>query len=936
MPEQPCEQTHGSYEYGRWKEIKNLFAQALSIPPTAREPWLAQICGADDVLHDGVRRLLAEYYSAPGFMEPCDIETSPTPSLPSGTMLAERFEILRQIGRGGMGEVYEVFDTTLGERFALKTLRRDLGFETGSTSRFRRELLLTRQITHPNVCRVSEFHETRDSSGQPLSFFTMELLVGATLAERISTKGRIDRIEALPLIRQIAAGLNEVHRLGIVHRDLKPSNIMLVDEPTGSHRVVLMDFGLARSSRPGALSDTRTGMLLGTPAYMAPEQFRKGIVTPACDIYAFGVTMFEMLTGRSHPLFSPRSGSPDLDAQFEEILSRCLDADPLKRPKSAGEIIEALEGPDPTKRVLLPVVIAVAASIGVFGLAIGLWNNRAPGVQRSAVITKLTFDKGMTIDPAATPDGKVLVYASDRGTRGDLNIWMERSGTGEPIQLTDDPGNEDQPSISPDGKLVAYHSQRDNTLYLKVLGSRYARPLAKWGQNPQFSPDGRQIAYWTGQEGELGDSNGQIWTIPVVGGPPRRLASDFWEARYPSWSPNSKRILFEGARSWRSSGQEERELWLATIAGTEVTPTGLGERLKANSLRLHDSPAAWNGKRLVFAARNDQTTNLWQTEMSDGRSRVSRNPERLTTSTQLELTPALMSDGRVVYASLLNNVDVWRISTRSGALSAVTQGEAANTTPTVSRDGRRLLYGRRLGEARDIWWMDLMTRKHHSIIKDQLAVSWISPDGRRAAYSVQNRISVLDIDSGREMVWCPDCGEVAGWLPDNSAVLFRNENQPGRSEFASLDIKNGSRRTILSGNGLRDAAISPDRKLIAYAVQQNGIQSRIYLKHLEGGPSEAPVPATGPDTWSDHPAWSDNGSVLFYSSERDGFLCIWRQRIDRTRLTPIGLPLILSHFHLARFTPSLISRSVFGMSVAGDFLFLNVGAANGNIYAIRN
>jgi Tol biopolymer transport system component len=372
---------------------------------------------------------------------------------------------------------------------------------------------------------------------------------------------------------------------------------------------------------------------------------------------------------------------------------------------------------------------------------------------------------------------------------------------------------------------------------------------------------------------------------------------------------------------------------LAPVSGGEPIRTGLGDILKANNMRLHDSPVAWNGSRLVFAARKGHTTNLWQLELPERRKRISGHPERLTTSTQLELGPSMLADGQVIYTSVIQNVDVLRIPVRPGAYSQVTDGDAALTTPTVSRDGTRLVFGRRLGETREIWSKNLGTgkRDEHRLVVDDLALPWISPDGRYAAYSVQNRIHTFEIDSRKDIPLCPDCGEVIGWKPDNSAVMYRRQ-----SEILLLDVASRARSVILSAPGLRDAAISPDQKWLAYTIQQRGTESRIHLRRLDAHSRETSVAVTEADTWSDHPAWSDDGSTLFYMSERDGFQCVWRRKIDGTRMPPPGAPEAVHHFHAARLTPSQLSHAVIALTAAGDSLYLNAGAASAALYSIRN
>ncbi len=220
-------------------------------------------------------------------------------ALAVGELLAGRYRVLRFIGNGGMGEVYEAEDCELHERVALKTILPEIARQPESIQRFKREIQLARKVTHPNVCRIYDlvYHETT-------IFLTMEMLEGETLAQRLLRTGAMTTEVAFPLVAQIVAGLAAAHRAGIVHRDLKCSNVMLVATKArdAEIRAVIMDFGLARRNAvgddPAGLNST-TQAITGTPAYMAPEQVEGRAVTSAADIYALGIVMYEMVTGRS-------------------------------------------------------------------------------------------------------------------------------------------------------------------------------------------------------------------------------------------------------------------------------------------------------------------------------------------------------------------------------------------------------------------------------------------------------------------------------------------------------------------------------------------------------------------------------------------------------------------------------------------------------------
>ncbi|HEX6839355.1 MAG TPA: serine/threonine-protein kinase, partial [Polyangia bacterium] len=225
---------------------------------------------------------------------PSSGEGADAPRLAPGTVLSHRYYVQRFIARGGMGEVYAVEDLELHQQIALKTIASHRANERGARERFRREVQLSRRVTHPNVCRLFDvgFHE--DADGGTIIFYTMELLEGETLAARLARVGRMSREAALPIVEQIAAALDAAHAAGVVHCDFKPHNVLLVARGEGEPpRVVVTDFGLARAldaAKPTVPIEER---MFGTPAYMAPEQVRGHEVTPRSDLYALGVTLFQ-------------------------------------------------------------------------------------------------------------------------------------------------------------------------------------------------------------------------------------------------------------------------------------------------------------------------------------------------------------------------------------------------------------------------------------------------------------------------------------------------------------------------------------------------------------------------------------------------------------------------------------------------------------------
>jgi serine/threonine protein kinase/tetratricopeptide (TPR) repeat protein len=308
------------------------------------------------------------------------------PGYAAGDLLAGRYRLVRFIARGGMGEVYEAEDLELKERLALKTVRWDVALEALAVERFKREIQLARKVTHPNVCRIFDVsHHREEGAAEPTIFLTMELLPGETLSQRLKRAGPMLPGEALLIASQIAEALNAAHRVGVVHRDLKPGNVVLVEGRGGSlsgglagPRAVVTDFGLARldAADPSAGQNvTLTGAagIVGTPAYLAPEQVDGGEITAATDIFAFGIVLYEMLTGtvpflgenalstavkrlKEMPV-PPHVHAPGLDPRWEAAILRCLERDPAARFATAPEVIRALDQPLESATLLTPRLV---------------------------------------------------------------------------------------------------------------------------------------------------------------------------------------------------------------------------------------------------------------------------------------------------------------------------------------------------------------------------------------------------------------------------------------------------------------------------------------------------------------------------------------------------------------------------------------------------
>jgi predicted Ser/Thr protein kinase len=324
----------------QWDRLKNVFQDALDQPAHARRAFLAERCADDVTLLREAEALLATHETAGTFLEePARIDPGDLETLLPGTIIGS-YKVLDEIGRGGMGVVYLAEDTRLGRRVALKALPAALAMQPELRQRLRREARAAATISHPAVAVVYALEEMDDHL-----FIASEYVRGETLREEIA-RGPMAPERARTIAATIAGALAAAHEAGVIHRDLKPENVLIT--PDGGVKVV--DFGIAQVEGPDATRLTRAGSMLGTPAYMAPEQLLGETVDGRADIYAWGIVLSEMLTGR-HPLQGRGKNNLHLTGPFATVIARCLHADPAARYASAKELAPALgSGSEPGSR----------------------------------------------------------------------------------------------------------------------------------------------------------------------------------------------------------------------------------------------------------------------------------------------------------------------------------------------------------------------------------------------------------------------------------------------------------------------------------------------------------------------------------------------------------------------------------------------------------
>ncbi len=684
------------------------------------------------------------------------------------------YRVTKALSSGGMGAVYLAEDTRLKRLVALKILPADFSAQPHLAERFQREAQSVAALNHPNIVTLYSVEQAGDTH-----FLTMEFVDGCTLADLIP-KGGMPVTRLLAIATQISDAIIAAHSHGIIHRDLKPANVMV----STSDRVKVLDFGIAKL-RVGAGSGhldtnlptrelTEEGHIVGTVAYMSPEQAQGKPVDERSDIFSLGVLLYELATGerpfKGDTTVSVLSSilkdtpadlteiNPRLPRDLSRIVRHCLAKDPERRYQSAKDLRNELEdyaqvssvgdlaAPSKTQtHWTWPRVATFSALLFVVApvLLLTLWHSggAAGGPSTAPPIsshTRLTQREGIERYPSLSPDGKWVVYASD----GDI-YFQSVSGQAAMNLTKDSPADDSRPVFSPDGESIAFRSERDGGgIFVMGRTGESVRRLTTAGVDHAWFPDGRTLVFSTaanssGPENRINFSD--LWVVNVAGGDPRRIFAG--DAVQPRVSPSGKRIAFWAVPADPASRQitfdgvaANRDIWTVDVNGEHP--------VRVTTHDANDWNPVWSpdGRWLYFLSNRSGSMNLWRVGLDEGSGAVSEEPQPLTLPASYVADFSLSADGRLAtYSSISTTRNVARISfdaasgSTKGPVQPITTGTNDFEYIDLAPDGRSLALSTSTRVREDIYVLSTSGGDPRQLTNDfarDRAPRW-SPDGRQ-------------------------------------------------------------------------------------------------------------------------------------------------------------------------------------------------------------
>jgi serine/threonine protein kinase len=794
----------------RWQQIKQLYNTAVELEPSRRGEFLEKACRGDATLLKEVERLLTQEKEAKDVLGTPVLEVvarmlardqndEPQPNYVGRSLL--HYRITSKIGEGGMGVVVKAHDTHLDRAVAIKILPAAAMVDPERKRRFIQEAKAASALNHPNVIDV---HDINSDAG--LDFIVMEYVDGKTLDRRIGRKGLRIR-EALNYAVQIADALAAAHAAGIVHRDLKPANIMVTE--TGL--VKILDFGLAKLAQPtqsdvaGTVSSveslTGEGRIIGTVAYMSPEQAQGKAVDARSDVFSFGSLLYQMVSGK--PAFQGDSTISTLSAIIEKeppplradvppdigkIVARCLRKDPARRFQSVAdlkvELEELKEAAESGRLQVAPAAVArvsraplAVAAVAVVALIAGwYWLGRRHPAEPEAVFTPipLTTYPGTESTPSFSPDGTQVAFQwCTESPSANCDIYVKQIGVEPPQRLTFDPAEDYSPAWSPDGRSIAFlrtlSPTRAALLILpqrggpeKLLGE--LKPRRSYGPCLAWTPDSRWLAFQ--------DKTGPGLFLLSVRTREKRRLTDSGSDGYPAFSPDGRTLAF-GRRA---------EIYLLRLAEGYL-PQGLPERL--TSTDDEDCAVAWtpDGREILFSMDMWKGSGLWRMAAS-----TSSSPRRLPLASEdYGFSPAVSRNGnRLAYRVRRDDFSIWRVDMREpglepGAPVPLISSTKLDYCPAYSPDGSKIAFASNRSGAWEIW---VCSSNGSDAVQLTTAGGnpprW-SPDGQTIAYTAveggHTSVHVVNASGGvpKRLTTGPFVDQHPTFSRDGRSLYFRSD-----------------------------------------------------------------------------------------------------------------------------------------------------------------
>jgi eukaryotic-like serine/threonine-protein kinase len=768
----------------RFKQIDGLFEAVLDLPEAERRAFLSERTSGDEDLRLEVLSLLEansfdDFLDESAFGVAAKNLANEQAAASNAYFLGRKistYSIEKQIGAGGMGEVYLAKDEKLRRRVALKILPAEYTSDDERVKRFQLEARAISALNHPNIVTI---YDVGNADG--VNFIATEFVEGKTLRELIGTNLKLK--DVLSIMLQICDSIVVAHEAHIIHRDIKPENIMI--RPDGY--VKILDFGLAKLTEVDFdtlrnLNATGKGVIIGTPAYMSPEQVADDNVNHRTDLWSVGVVLYEMLTGvnpfkkanRQATFQAILSEEPppassvnaEITEDLDQVITKALEKDAdlsyqtasdlradLKRIKRefdsspswsrSGSLAWMRRRRDAEtwrKAVYFTFAFLLLTLIGI-GLFLFRSKNDPNQANQSlwfnATATQLTDSPGTEFFPSLAPDGKSFVFASD--AKGNFDIYSQRVGGKNTKNLTEDStANDTQPAFSPDGNRIAFRSERSPAgIYVIEITGENLRRVADFGFHPAWSPNGKEIVVSTfGKDApnvRVGNEN-SIQIINLETGAKRLLTNE--DGTFPTWSPNGKRIAY-----WfypTAVGRRD----IATIAAD-----GSGESV----VLTHDFAVSnWNpvwspdGKFLYFVSDKNGNWNFWRVAIDENTGKALSAPELTATPSKSSRHLAFSADGKkmiYVQSESQSNIQGVEFDEKNekiiGTPTWVTTGDREVTRAELSPDGKQFLM-RQIRRTQDdlvlvnrdgSGWRDITNDAHYDRYP-----RW-SPDGSQIAFA---------------------------------------------------------------------------------------------------------------------------------------------------------------------------------------------------------